>query len=276
MKAVLLFILVLSPALSFSQAMKGDSWAKVKSTGSGTMAVLYNQTPGLIERQPDGSVRGVCVDILLDFQKFIHEKYGKRVYITYAEEADFPRFLTRVQESDNLLGVTNASITEDRKKVMNFTPVFMNNQVFLLTHQSVPTLRNLSDLPTVFKGFKAQVISGSTHAVEMAKIKKAYFPDLEIEEIPSSEAIIRNLSVNKELFSVIDFTEFIGVIRKRIPIKRHDVEIGTPEPLGFVLSKQSDWDQLWDEFLTPEYRKSIRYKEIIATNLGQSFMRLVQ
>ena len=130
-------------------------------------------------------------------------------------------------------------------------------------------------MPTAFKGFKAQVISGSTHVAEMERIKKEHFPELEIEQIPSGDAIIKNLSTNKQLFSVIDFTEFIGVVKNRTPIKKHDVVIGAPEPLGFVMSKKTDWDQLWNEFLTTEYRKSVRYKEIISNNLGQSFTKLI-
>ena len=260
---------------SFSQPLKGDSWATVKSAGTGTIAVLYNQTPGLISKQSDGSVKGVCVDILSDFQKFIEAKYKKKVSVSYTEEADFPKFLSTVQHTDNLLGVTNTSITEERKKIMKFTPAFMNNQVFLLTHQNVPTLKNLSEMPVLFKGFKAQVISGSTHVAEMEKLKKEHYPGLLIEHIPSGDVIVKNLSTNKQLFSIIDFTEFIGVVKHRIPVKKHDVEIGSPEPLGFIMSKQSDWDKIWNEFLTLEYRKSVRYKEIIANNLGQSFMRLV-
>jgi ABC-type amino acid transport substrate-binding protein len=275
MKKILLLCMAAWSITSVAQDIKGDSWSKVKADGAGTVAILYNQTPGLILKQPDGSVKGVCVDILLDFQKFIQEKYNKKVSIVYAEEADFPKFLSRVQLADNLLGVTNTNITDERKKIMKFTPLFMNNQVFLLTHQSVPTLKNMSEIATSFKGFKAQVITGSTHAAEMEKIKKEHFPELQIEHITSGDAIIKNLSTNKQLFSVIDFTEFIGVVKNRIAVKKHDVSIGTPEPLGFIMSKKSDWDVLWSEFLTADYRKSVRYKEIIANNLGQSFMKLV-
>jgi ABC-type amino acid transport substrate-binding protein len=277
MKNLLFVAFALSITFSFGQQSKGDSWAKVRSTGSGKLSVLYNQTPGLITKESDGTIKGVCVDILTDFQKFVLTKYSKKIEIDYVgEEIDFVRFLSTVQQTDNLIGVTNTSITDERKKVMKFTPAFMNNQVLLLTNQTVPTLKSLNDMAVAFKGFKAQVISGSTHAVQMEKIKKEHFPDLKIENIKTGDEIVKNLSTNKQLFSIIDFTEFIGVVKNRMPVKKHEVEIGTPEPLGFIMSKQSDWDVLWNEFLTPEYRKSVRYKEIIANNLGSSFLRIIQ
>lgn len=276
MKNTLLILLCLLTTSGFGQT-SGDSWAKVKASGSGTLNILYYEQPGLIYKAPDGQIKGVCVDILVDFQKYIESKYGKKISLHYVgEETEFPRFLSTIQSTPNLLGVTNTSITEERKKVMKFTPPFMNNQVILLTHKNVPSLKTLSEISQAFKGFTAQVISGSTHVDYMDKIKKEHFPNLKIETVPSGDLIIKNLSADQKLFSVIDFTEYIGVIKKRMPVRKHDVEIGTPEALGFIMSKQTDWDEVWKEFLTPEYRKSIRYKEIIAQNLGSSFLNLVR
>lgn len=276
MKSTLILLFYLFTASAFGQG-SGDSWAKVKASGSGTLNILYYEQPGLIYKAADGQIKGVCVDILLDFQKYIETKYGKKLRLHYVgEETEFPRFLSTIQNTPNLLGVTNTSITEERKKIMKFTPPFMNNQVILLTHKNVPSLKALSEISQTFKGFTAQVISGSTHVDYMEKIKKEHFPNLKIETVPSGDIIIKNLSADQKLFSVIDFTEYIGVIKKRMPVRKHDVEIGTPEALGFIMSKQTDWDEVWKEFLTPEYRKSIRYKEIIAQNLGSSFLNLVR
>jgi ABC-type amino acid transport substrate-binding protein len=276
MKNLPLVIILLAATSSFSQ-QKGDSWATIKSKGTGTLAILYYEQPGLIFKAPDGKMKGVCADILLDFQKFVETKYGKKVAIQYVgEQNDFPKFLTTVQQTNNLFGVTNTSITEERKKIMKFTPPFMNNQVILLTNKNAPAIKSLSEISTVYKGFKAQVITGSTHALHMEKIKKDYYPELIIEQVPEGDVIIKNLSTDAKLFSVIDFTEYIGIIRRKIPVKKQEIDLGQPEPLGFIMSKQSDWDGPWKEFLTEDYRKSVRYKEIIAENLGSSFLSLVR
>jgi hypothetical protein len=275
MKSLLFILLFLFCISSFSQ--QKDSWATTKSKGSGTLSILYYEQPGLIYKAPDGKMRGVCADIIIDFQKFIETKYGKKITILYVgEENDFPKFLSTVQQTNNLFGVTNTSITEDRKKIMKFTPSFMNNQVILLTNRNAPALKSLSEISAVYKGFKAQVITGSTHAIHMEKIKKEYFPELVIEQVPEGDIIIKNLSTDVKLFSVIDFTEYIGVIRRKIPVKKQEIDLGQPEPLGFIMSKQSDWDGPWKEFLTDDYKKSVRYKEIIAENLGSSFLSLVR
>jgi ABC-type amino acid transport substrate-binding protein len=277
MRKTLILILSLFSLISFAQKYQGESWSKVKSLGAGSLTVVYYEQPGLIFKGEDGKIKGVCVDILSDFAAFVQTKYGKKVSIQYAgQETEFSNFLKVVQSTPNILGVTNTSITEDRKKIMKFTPPFMSTQLVLLTNKNAPSLKNLSGLKTVFAGFSAQVISGSTHVKYIEEIKKQYYPTLQVTYAPSSETVIKNLSTNQKLFSILDFTEYIGVVRKKIPVKRQEVELGNPEELGFIMAKQNDWDDLWKEFLTSDYRKSVRYKEIIAENLGSSFLSLVR
>jgi ABC-type amino acid transport substrate-binding protein len=277
MKKTFICLFIIIPTFAFCQKYSGDSWAKVKSSGSGTLSIVYNEQFGLIFKVPNGNVSGVCVDIISDFQKYVETKYGKKITVKYVgQEPEFSTFLKVVQTTPNILGVTNTTITEERKKVMKFTPAFMNTQLVLLTNKSAPSIKNLSELPTVFAGFTAEILSGSTHVEHIEKIKKAYHPTLKVTYVPSAENIVKNLSTNAKIFSVLDFTEYIGVVKRRLPVKRQDIEFENSEAVAFIMSRHSDWDEVWNEFLTPEYRQSVRYKEIITKNLGSSFLSLVR
>jgi putative glutamine transport system substrate-binding protein len=276
-----LFCLLVSAIFSAcslsAQVVKGNSWAEIKSSGSGTLGIVYYDQPGLVGKGPDGKMKGMCVDIVSDFVAYIKTKYGKTVKPEYLyEEHDFPKFLSTFQQSHNMLGVTNTSITEERTKIMKFSPPFMHNDMVLLTSKDAPNLTDLSQIATVYKDFTAQVITGSTHVEYIQQIKKNYFPNLKIQYFPSGDIIIKNLSQGQKVFSVIDFTEYVGVIRNKIPVKKQNVNLGKAELLGFIMCKSSDWDTLWKEFLTPEYLKSLRYKEIVSNNLGPSFLSLVR
>jgi ABC-type amino acid transport substrate-binding protein len=276
MRNFLILTFVLVSHFSIGQ-YKGDSWADVKSKGAGTLSVVYYEQPGLIFKADDGKFKGVCVDILSDFQKHVEKKYGKRINIQYVgEETDFSNFLKVVQTTPNILGVTNTSITEERKKIMKFTPPYMTTMLVMLTNRNAPVLKYLKDLPVTFKDFSAEVISGSTHVKYVEQMKKDYFPSLKVTYTSSSESVIKNLSTDTKLFSILDFIDYIGIVRKKLPVKRQEVELGNPESLGFIMAKQSDWDVLFNEFLTEEYRKSVRFKEIVAENLGSSFLSLVR
>lgn len=261
----------------WAQIVKGHSWAEIKTAGSGTLGIVYYDQPGLVGKGPDGKMKGVCVDIISDFVAYLDTKYGKKVKPEYLyEETDFPKFLNTFQQSHQMLGVTNTSITPERQKIMKFSPAFMHNDMVLLTSKDAPNLTDLSQIATVYKDFTAQVITGSTHVEYIQQIKKDHFPGLKIQYFPSGDIIIKNLSEGQKVFTVIDFTEYVGVIRKKITVKKQNVTLGKSELLGFIMCKHSDWDTPWKEFLTPEYIKSLRYKEIISNNLGPSFLNLVR
>lgn len=260
-----------------AQKYSGNSWSQVKSQGKGTLACVYYETPGLIFKDPEtGQMKGVCVDILQSFATYVKDTYGKDLTIRFVgQEQIFTNFLNESLKSPNVLGVANVSITAERKKYMAFSPSYMKNPMVLLTHNSAPSLNELTEIKTIFAGFSAETITGSTHVEYISSIKKNYFPDLKVTYTTGGAIILNKLKTNNRLFTVLDFTEYFDAIKKRLPIKRHNVELGEAEELGFIMAKGSDWEPLWNEFLTREYTSSIEYRKIIAENLGTAFLTLL-
>lgn len=273
---VIILLSVVSPA-TFSQKLGGDSWAHVKSSGSGILTVVYSQQFGLIFKDKEGQVKGVCVDILSDFARFLKAQHGTTITIKYAAEIPaFSEFLSTAQNTPHILGVTNTTITEQRKKILKFSPAYMSNRQVMLTSNKAPSITSLKELPTKFPDFTAQVIKGSTQVKYVEKIKADYMPALKITTEENGPDIIKNLTGNARAFTIIDFTEFVEVVHRKLPIKRQMVDVGAVEELGFIMSKQTDWDIPLREFLTTDYRNSIGYKKIITENLGSTFMSLVK
>jgi ABC-type amino acid transport substrate-binding protein len=153
MKTFLTSVFLLSTVIVFAQTYTGDSWAKVKAAGSGTLTIVYYSQPGLIVKGADGKMKGVCVDIVADFAKYVQEKYGKKLAVNYAgEEPVFTTFLSTVQTTPNILGVTNVTVTDERKKLMKFTPAFLTNPIVMITHKDAPTVTNTTELANAFNG----------------------------------------------------------------------------------------------------------------------------
>jgi ABC-type amino acid transport substrate-binding protein len=278
MKKKILFLstlILLTQQLSAQKISAGDSWGKVKSSG-GALSVVYYEQAGLIQ-DSDGKPTGLCVDVLEDFVAFIQTKYGKKITINYlGKEPVFANFLAAAQNNVNVLGVTNVTVTEERKKFLKFTPPFMSNSVVMVTHKDAPNITDLSQIKKSFAGYSAEIIGGSTHIKHATKIKNDYWPDLSISSGISGPEIFKKMSVNPKLFTILDFTEFVDANRKKLPLKKQAIEFGKPEELAFVMAKQSDWDAVWKEFLTEEYRKSAKYRKNIADNLGSAFLSVLK
>jgi hypothetical protein len=273
-KLFILFLLVTN--LAFAQKYKGDSWATVNSKGSGTLGVVYYPQPGLIYEE-GGKVKGVCAEILNDFVAYVQTMYNKKVTVQYlGAENVYSDFLKVAQTTPDILGVTNVTVTEERKKLFKFTPAFLSNEETLITHKDAPTVESLQKIGTALNGYKAKMVVSSVHIKYIEQIKKNYMPSLEYSTGPSGAEILKEISTNPKLFTILDFTEYVDAARNKLPIKRQNVKVGELQELAFIMSKQTDWDKVWAEFLTPEYRKSEKYRKVIATNLGGAYLSMLK
>lgn len=275
MKRLLLLLICISH-IGFAQKYSGDSWATVNSKGSGTLGVVYYPQPGLIYEE-GGKIKGVCTEILNDFVAFLQTKYGKKVTVKYlGAENVYSDFLKVCQTTPDILGVTNVTITEERKKVLKFTPGFLSNEETLVTHKDAPAVESLQKIGTALKGYSAKMVVSSVHIKYIEQIKKNYMPTLEYTTGPSGSEILKEITTNPKLFTILDFTEYVDATRNKLPIKRQNVKVGELQELAFAMSKQTDWDKVWAEFLTPEYRKSEKYRKVIATNLGGAYLSMLK
>jgi hypothetical protein len=101
-------------------------------------------------------------------------------------------------------------------------------------------------------------------------------PGLKISYGSNGPEILKKISTNPKLFTILDFTEYVDATRKNLPVKRQNLNFGEAEELAFVMAKSSDWDEIWREFLTPDYRKGVRYRKIMADNLGPTFLSILK
>lgn len=276
MRNFTIIVLMLLAQIGIAQKYTGDSWAKIKAKGSGTLTVFYYEQPGLIYEE-GGKVKGACADLLVEFTKFVEKKHGKKIEIKYAgKEPVFSDFLLQAQKCKDVLGVTNVTITDERKKLLKFTPAFLSNPVVMISHKDAPTLADLNEIADKFKGYSAEIILGSTHTKHMDRVKKEFMPKLKIVTNSSGGEILKKIGTNPKLFTILDFTEYIDATRKNLPVKRQNIDFGAADDLAFIMHTQSDWDEVWKEFMTPGYRTSVKYRKIISDNLGSTFLSILK
>lgn len=263
--------------VSNGQHVTGQSWSAVKKQAKGELACIYYPTPGLIFNE-GGELKGVCVDIMNEFKAYVKEKHQVEIVFNFVrEEPVFTNFINSIREGKNVMGVCNTSITDDRKKYLDFSPAYMNNPSVLLSNLDAPIIKSLDQMPEAFKNYKAVIIKGSTHEKFIKTIAAKYYPGLNIEFVDSGADVNEKLRSNQPYFTVIDFTEYFDAVRKKLSVKRHTVSLNELEDqLGFIFPKGSDWVAIWNEFLTPEFKQSIKYKKIVADNLGTSFVSLIK
>ncbi len=256
----------------FAHAQANDSWKKTKDSGSGKLSVIYFDSPGLITSSK-GQMKGLCVDILNDFTAFVKDSYGKTVTVQYVSgEKDFQQFLTKVQNSDYILGVTGVNITESRKQIFKFTPSYLVSPTVLITNKDVPAVSQASDL----SGLIPFSLNKGAHSDVIKDLLKKISSPKEIVSLASPEEIVDKVSNTPKSFTVLGINDYLEATRKGLNVKVQNMKVGSPEIFGFIMPKKSDWDVAWSAFLTDKYLNSPGYKKLISTNLGNAYLNFVK
>lgn len=273
---VLFFLL---GSMAATAQYQGDSWAKSKADGSGTVSMAYVETPGFVYKDDAGKLTGICVDIMQDFAKYVKEKKGVTLNMNYVGDgSSFSTMYTSVQNSkDGVFGLGNITIREARRKEVKFSPPFITNFAILVTQKSVGTLTKFEDASKTFAGLTAMTVKGTTNEKRLLDLKKDYYPEMKVAYTTSSPEALEKVLTDKSLFSYLDLAFYLDAVERRKPIKRHPIGDQSSEQFGFTMPLNSDWQPLMNEFFEANggYTNSIAYKKIIRKHLGDTGVKLL-
>ncbi|WP_375579918.1 transporter substrate-binding domain-containing protein [Marivirga tractuosa] len=273
----LLIISLLFAGVKSQAQYTGDTFAKAKESKTANLTYVYSEAPGFAANI-GGEVKGVCVDVMSDFEFFLLDNYGITVNSTMKKEHanNFTSYLDAIKKSSNgVFGLSNTTITQKRKASYNFSPPYITNIGMMLSNEALPTLNDISKIADVFAGKKAVTVKGSTNEEQILQIKKKYYPNLTIEYVNSFEEAMNTITNSTDYFANLDFTYYLDATKSKKPIKRHPAGDQTAEEFGIVMPKNSDWAQPFQEFLTESYRTSPSYRKIIAKHLGRNALQLL-
>ena len=274
----ILWGIMLIVSLSGYAQLKGDTYASAKQTKTATLVCSYHVAPGFVSKGTSGQMEGVCVDIMNRFTDYIEKTEGIKVTVKYEAKhsTDFAAFINEVKVSKGgVFGLSNTTITEARKKEYRFSPPYITNVGMILSHESVPTMTDLKDMPRLFAGMTALTVKNTTHEARLLKIKATYYPELPIKHINSPNESMEMVINNPKLFSLYDFSFYLGALKDKKPIKRHPGGDSTTEKFGIIMPKSNDWSVPLAEFMNAGFLESTEYRKILADNLGANALKFL-
>ncbi len=279
LKINLIAALTLISTLGYSQ-YTGDSWSKIKGSGSGTISLAYVETPGFVYKDESGKLTGICVDIMNDFVAYVNTKKGVKVTSKFVGDgSSFRGMFDKVKASNGgVFGLGNVTMTEARKKEIKFSPAWITNFAILVTQSNVATLTNMSDINKTFAGLTAYIAKGTTNEKRLLDIKSQYYPDMKIAYAASSAETLEKVLADPKSFSYLDLAFYLDAVARRKALKRHPVGDKSSEQFGFIMPMNSDWQPLMEEFFSANggYTNTVEYRKILSKHLGDTGVKLLQ
>jgi len=263
-----------------AQQLSGDTFAQAKKNGSGVIVFTYVETPGFIYKDNTGRLSGVCIDILNDFVKYVNETYNIELKTKLAGNGSSFRAMYDGAKTGKggVFGLGNVTITEVRLKEVKFSPPFIKNFSVLVSHSSVPTLKTFDDFGKGFNGMTAYTGRGTLNEKRILELKEKYYPELKVVQMASSTEVFTKLLADKKSFSYLDLAFYLDAIKKRHPLKRHEIGDTKSEGFGIAMPFTSDWAPIMEEFFNKDggYTNSDEYKKILINHLGVNAIRLIE
>lgn len=256
--------------------LRGGTYSAAEASKSAKFYYVYDGVPGFVDRDDDGEVKGILVEIMREFELYLKQEEGISVTTEFIQvpNKDFKIFMSEVKRgSGGVFGLSNVSIKEERKVDYNFSPPYMNNVSVLISNAKTPTLVDLKQISTRFAGKKAYSVSSSTYYQRLNEIRETYFPSLEIISKPSVNAVIQEVVNNNEAFAVVDLHYYLQL--KDNPIKRHPVGDKGEDEFGIIMPKGNDWAPLLTDFFDSGFIGSSEYRKLVGEYLGKGALRLI-
>jgi ABC-type amino acid transport substrate-binding protein len=264
----------------FAQGNSGDTFAKVKQIGTGSIALAYVETPGFVYKDDSGNLTGICVDIMNDFVKYVNETHKVKLSTRYiGEGSSFSGMYNMASKGKGgVFGLGNITITEARKKEVDFSPPFITNFAILVTQNHVPTLKKLDEISKTFAGLTAYTSKGTLNETRTLELKSKYYSGMKIVNTPSSPATLEKVIEDKNGMAYMDLAFYLDAVKRGQPLKRHPIGDQKSEEFGFVMPMGSDWAPIMAEFFKAKggYTNSSEYKRILNKHLGQTGVKLLQ
>ncbi|CAN5706486.1 hypothetical protein BH23GEM9_BH23GEM9_17230 [soil metagenome] len=249
----------------------GDSWAAAQAAGSASIRVLYVPAEGFAYRTNDGELTGVTVDIMREFARWVHAQHGVTISPLFVEEPDWQTFYGRVSDaSGGVFGLGNVTITQDRRRELNFSPAYLTNVAVLITHDSVPALRHMEDAGRELAGLTPLAFRGTLHETRLRALRDEHMPSAELATAQSNREIIDRVAAGGH-FAYIDAYNYWRALDDGVPLRRHDVADDPAEEFGIIMPLDNDWAPVLEAFFRHDggYRETAQYRLLLEHHLGE-------
>ena len=271
---LLLMLFFLLPQ-AYSQS-KSNNWSEAKDNGSGTLVIAYSENSPFIYENAQGKLAGIEFELLLDFVRFIDEKYNVRLKLEYEHLYNFESLIDTLKNSQRpILGIASISTLEERKKDFKISYPYMPDIEIIVSSGVFSSVASLVDFAKLVKNNRAITVSNSTFERNILELKKDYFPEINIEYVRHVDFLIEEVSNSNNSWGYISLPNYLAYYKNGKDISRQRFFMVENPGLSIATPLTSDWDEVLNEFIKDRSFQPLM-NSLIEKHLGKAFSEVVE
>ncbi len=158
------------------------------------------------------------------------------VELKFIVASDLEQIFTTLAQGKAHFAAAGLTQTQDRAKLLRFTPPYQHVVQQLIYRQGSPRPKNIADL----NGGKLVVVAGSSHIERLHELRRKY-PELTWEESLkfSNDDLLQKVESRQIAYTVVDSNELL-LSRRFYPHVRVAFELSEKQPVGWAFSVKTD------------------------------------
>lgn len=272
--SLLCLLLLFQAAIATASPWKADDWKQVLQHKKGEITVLWCDIEPFIYLRKD-SLTGVEYELMQGFPAFLKERYGVAVKINWVRMPTFESIYPAIKSSSQkgLFALSYFSITEERKKEVQFAPPYMPDLNVIVTGNDVPVYERDIDFIHDLGKMRGYTMRQSTMEEDMKKLLH-YSPKTPLTVLPDDYAVMNQVAEYRNAFGYVPLSIYIVALQRGVKIKRQNVLTARREGLAAVYTQNSDWTEPVEAYFTSETCRML-IQRLIHKHLGQEVAQII-
>ncbi len=231
---VFLFCMIVLTGVLYIQPAK--ELTQLEDVLQNNRLVVVTRTAASIYYEDPSGPAGVEFDLVKMFAERLH------VELKFIVASDLEQVFSALAQGKAHFAAAGLSRTQDRTKLLRFTPPYQHIVQQLIYRQGTPRPKDIGDL----NGGNLVVVAGSSHIERLHELRRQY-PDLSWEESQklNNDELLQKVETKQIDYTVADSNE-LRISRRFYPHIRVAFEISEKQPVGWAFSVKAD-DSLYQE-----------------------------
>ena len=220
---------------------------------SKTVTVLWSQSAPFIYKDDSGKLMGIEVDILELYKQHLKECGHINLTIEYKEINNFAKLINTfcANKNPNIIGSSAFSITEERKKIVDFSKPYMSDISLIISNSNVAVAKTEIEFAKLFSSLNAVTIKGTTYESDLRKLITQKHIPFSLSYISTSNNVLKKIEKTPSSFGYIDLFVYLLYYKENpsITIHRQKFYISKKEGYAYIYPKKSNWKKSFDTFM---------------------------
>ena len=250
----------------------------MKKTGRGELTVYWYENPPIFYKGKDGQLLGIEYEIIEGFVKFLKDSFNVQLKVNFLQQKDFNHAYQAIAEKTSgfNLGAARISITDERKKQVNFSSPYMADISVLLSSNDLPFVNNDEELRKILSEATAVTMEGTTFEKDLIALKKENQLRFPVTYVTKNSGIIEAINGQNRSFGYVSLLTYLANFNSAANhLKRQNFLMKIHSGYALIFPKRSSLEFPFTLYTTSkQYESSL--KKSIANYVNLDLYQFIQ